>query len=157
MTRSREEHDTPGVIAPPPLLYLIPLIAGVLLNRWYPIAPLSPLIGRIVGVLGVACGVVVFQAVRAFRRAETNPEPWKPTTALVTTGPYRFTRNPMYLGFTCVYIGIACWLNTAWPLIFLPIILLVMARAVIAREERYLTRKFGSDYQAYMQRVRRWV
>jgi protein-S-isoprenylcysteine O-methyltransferase Ste14 len=150
-------RDTPGVIAPPPLIYVVPLIAGALLHHWYPIVVLPPLTARILGAVLIAFGAIVLQALRAFRNAKTSPEPWKPTTALVISGPYRFTRNPMYLGFTFVYIGIACWRNTAWPMLLLPIVLLIMTRGVIAREERYLLAKFGSDYETYVMRVRRWV
>jgi protein-S-isoprenylcysteine O-methyltransferase Ste14 len=154
---ARETNDTPGVIAPPPLIYLIAMLGGMLLNRAYPLPMLSPFVARALGVACAAAGVVVLQALLAFRKAHTNPEPWKPTTALVVRGPYRFTRNPMYLGFTCVYIGIACWFNTAWPLLLLPIVLIVMHYGVIVREERYLALKFGADYESYMRRVRRWV
>jgi protein-S-isoprenylcysteine O-methyltransferase Ste14 len=153
----RETSDTPGVIAPPPLIYVIGLVGGILLNRAYPTPMVSPFLARVLGIVCVASGVVVLQALLAFRKARTNPEPWKPTTALVVSGPYRFTRNPMYLGFTCVYIGISCWLNTAWPLLMLPIVLITMHFGVIVREERYLTHKFGADYESYMRRVRRWV
>jgi len=145
------------VIAPPPLIYGIPLIAGLLLNRWSPM----PLIGGRgtlpAGLLLVLLGFVALPAVLAFRKARTHPEPWKPTKALVIVGPYRFSRNPMYVGFTLCYLGIAVWRNSLWPLIALPVVLGVMQVGVIRREERYLEGLFGDEYRAYCARVRRWL
>lgn len=76
---------------------------------------------------------------------------------MVTNGPYRFTRNPMYLGFTLLYLGAAFWVNTAWPVILLPLVLAVMHYGVIVREEAYLERVFAEEYRTYRQRVRRWL
>jgi protein-S-isoprenylcysteine O-methyltransferase Ste14 len=96
-------------------------------------------------------------AILAFRRAGTSPNPWRPTTAMVTGGPYRLSRNPMYLGFTLLYLGAACWANSLWLLLFLPVILALMQQLVILREERYLERRFGAEYVGYRNRVRRWI
>lgn len=150
-------RDIAGVIAPPPLIYVGPLIAGLLLDRWVPIGGLPSGPARLLGTFGlVAFSIVVF-AVVAFRRAGTRPEPWKPTTALVTSGPYRFTRNPMYLGFTLLYLGLALWFGGYWTLMLLPPVLVVMIHGVIRREEAYLSRLFGTEYDDYRQRVRRWL
>lgn len=110
-----------------------------------------------IGIGALVLGMVLFPALQSFRRANTSPKPWKPTTALVTDGPYRLTRNPMYLGFTLLYLGISFWVNSAWPLFFLPLILVIMQRAVIAREEAYLETLFGDDYRVCRRRVRRWI
>ncbi len=83
--------------------------------------------------------------------------PWRPTTALVVGGPFRFTRNPMYLGTTLLYIGIAILAQALWALVLLPFVLMIVQRGVIEREERYLEGKFGADYLRYKQRVRRWL
>jgi protein-S-isoprenylcysteine O-methyltransferase Ste14 len=93
----------------------------------------------------------------AFQRKGTAVEPWKPTTAIVTTGPYRLTRNPAYLGMALVYIGIALLADALWVLVPLPVVLLIIDRMVIAREERYLERKFGQEYVDYKVRARRWI
>jgi protein-S-isoprenylcysteine O-methyltransferase Ste14 len=93
----------------------------------------------------------------AFERTGTAVEPWKPTTAIVSTGPYRLTRNPAYVGMALVYIGIALLAEALWVLPPLPLVLLIIDRGVIAREERYLERKFGPEYLDYKRRVRRWV
>jgi protein-S-isoprenylcysteine O-methyltransferase Ste14 len=148
---------TAGVIAPPPLLYAVPLVAGLLFQRWHPIRILTPSIATIVGIVCVALGFVGLPAVVAFRRANTSPKPWVPSTALVTTGPYRFTRNPMYLGFTLLYLGVAFWTNAVWPLLFLPIVLVVMHYGVVMREEAYMALTFGEQYQRYREQVRRWL
>ncbi|HEU5040160.1 MAG TPA: isoprenylcysteine carboxylmethyltransferase family protein, partial [Gemmatimonadales bacterium] len=76
---------------------------------------------------------------------------------LVTDGPYRFTRNPMYLGFTLWYLAGTAWVNSLWLLVLLPVVLLVMQRGVITREEAYLERRFGREYTEYRARVRRWL
>ena len=148
---------TAGVIAPPPLLYAVPLAIGLLVQHWYRLPILSPGRGTILGIVLVLGGLVGAPAITAFRRADTSPKPWVPTTALVTSGPYRFTRNPMYLGFTLMYLGVAFWANTAWPLLFLPVVLVAMHFGVIVREEAYMAATFGEEYEQYRARVRRWV
>jgi len=83
--------------------------------------------------------------------------PWRPTTALVTDGPYRISRNPMYLGLTLLYLGATALANSAWPLVGLPVIILVMNVVVIPGEEARLEAMFGTTYREYCARVRRWV
>jgi protein-S-isoprenylcysteine O-methyltransferase Ste14 len=152
-------RDIPHVIAPPPLIYLLPLAATLPIGRWLP-WPVLP--GRwpfLLGPLLLLAGCcLLWPSLAAFRAARTNPKPWKPSTTLVIAGPYRFTRNPMYLGFTSLYLGIALWANSLWPLIALVLVVLpVMQHLVIKREERYLERIFGEPYRAYMATVRRWI
>ena len=108
----------------------------------------------IVCALGVLLSVT---AVRVFRKAGTSPIPMKPTTALTFEGPYRFTRNPMYLSLALVTLAIALWLDVAWIAVALVAVVLLIDRSVIAREERYLERRFGEPYLAYKARVRRWL
>lgn len=91
------------------------------------------------------------------RRAGTNVDPREPTTAIVTGGPYRFTRNPLYVSMTLMYTGISALANALWPMLLLPGVLAVMNKGVIEREERYLERKFGDEYLRYKAGVRRWV
>jgi protein-S-isoprenylcysteine O-methyltransferase Ste14 len=152
-----ESPDIPHVVAPPPLIYAVPLLAGLLLQHFRPLAILPPPWAHALGPLFVVLGLVGLPAVLAFRRAGTHPQPWRPATALVTTGPYRFTRNPMYLGFTLLYLGISLWVNTVWPLLLLPLILLTIQYGVVTREEAYMERCFGDDYRTYRSRVRRWL
>jgi protein-S-isoprenylcysteine O-methyltransferase Ste14 len=161
MTIPDPTTDTSGVAFPPPLWYALGFGAGYLLQR---LAPLSLLPAEAAGIRGpvgwslVAAGVLIMgSAVVAFHRAGTTPIPTRPSTAFVTDGPYRFTRNPMYLGWVLVYLGAAILANALWPLLVLPIVVIVVRRRVIAREEAYLERRFGGAYRAYRARVRRWL
>lgn len=152
--------DHAGVIAPPPLIYLAFLLAGFGIGRLID----EPSLGLatdwrrglafvlVIGGLaldGVAAGT--------FRRLGTPPEPWKPTTALATGGLYRFSRNPIYQGFALTYVGFAVAMDSPVALALILPCLIVIDRFVIAREERYLTARFGADYEAYKGRVRRWL
>jgi protein-S-isoprenylcysteine O-methyltransferase Ste14 len=92
-----------------------------------------------------------------FRRAGTSPDPHEPTTALALDGPYRLTRNPMYLGMALVQGGLALAGNALWPLLALVPVIWVIRTQVIDKEERYLEAKFGGEYRAFKERVRRWI
>lgn len=145
------------VVAPPPLIYGLPLLAGLLLQHFFSRAVLPASWASMLGPVLMLLGLIGLPAIIAFRRAGTHPQPWRPVMALVVTGPYRLTRNPMYLGFTFLYLGVSLWVNTLWPLLALPVILLTMQWGVILREEAYLERRFGDEYRAYRARVRRWL
>lgn len=145
------------MLAPPPLIYLVPLALGLLLHRRYPFELPGRRVTMVVGLVCILAAAIVLPALLAFRRAATRPEPWRPATALVTEGPYRFSRNPMYLGFTLLYLGIALLFGSLWPLLFLPLVLSVMHFGVIVREEAYLERRFGDAYREYRRRVNRWL
>lgn len=150
--------DSAGILFPPPLVYVLGFLAGYLLHRFLPVAFLPGAIGRSVGWGLVVGGVVLMAgALYYFRRAGQTPHPGRPVTTLVQHGPYRFTRNPMYLGWAIVYLGMTALANDLWPLVLLPVVLLIMTRAVIAREEAYLDRVLGEAYRAYRARVRRWM
>ncbi|MFN5618675.1 MAG: methyltransferase family protein [Brevundimonas sp.] len=153
-------RDTPGVIAPPPLIYLGFLLAaaglGWLLGE--PSLGLPDQVRRIAAVVLVAVGLMLDGAAAfAFRRAGTAVEPWKPSTAIVAAGPYRFSRNPSYVGFTRAFLGGAVGMDSPMALAFLFPCLIVVDRLVIAREERYLDAKFGEAWRAYARTVRRWL
>ncbi|HEX4935020.1 MAG TPA: isoprenylcysteine carboxylmethyltransferase family protein [Gemmatimonadaceae bacterium] len=142
---------------PPPLVYALPFVAAHFLDRWRP-APFLPAAAALVGGwLLLALGMIGIPALLAFRRARTSPLPWRPATALVTDGPFRLTRNPMYVGFTLLYLGGTALVNSAGPLAFLPVILFVMNAVVIPGEERHLAARFGEPYREYCRRVRRWL
>jgi protein-S-isoprenylcysteine O-methyltransferase Ste14 len=150
--------DSAGVIAPPPLIYLAGLAVGFALEALLPGTSLPDALAWIAGGVLLLAGVALLASFNtAFQRKGTAVEPWKPTTAIVTTGPYRLTRNPAYVGMALVYIGIALLSQALWVLLPLPLVLAIVDRAVIAREERYLERKFGEEYLDYKRRVRRWV
>jgi protein-S-isoprenylcysteine O-methyltransferase Ste14 len=151
-------RDTPGVIAPPPLIYLSALAVGFALELLLPSVSIP---GAVRWPLGVALVLGGFALARSFvaalHRADTPVDPRRATTAIVTTGPYRLTRNPGYLGMTLAYAGIAVLSTALWPFATLVAALVLMDRAVIAREERYLERTFGADYERYRREVRRWL
>jgi protein-S-isoprenylcysteine O-methyltransferase Ste14 len=152
-----DERDIPGVVAPPPLIYAAGLLLGWGLQRLWPRPWLPVDWARPLGIVLLLAGLVGVVAVLAFRRAGTTPNPRRPTARLVTGGPYRVTRNPMYVGFTLWYLAASSWANALWPVVLLPLVLLVLQRGVIAREETYLQRRFGREYDEYRTRVRRWL
>lgn len=110
---------------------------------------------------GLALVVVAFALMlwgrRTLTSAGTNVDPKRPTTAIVTSGPYRFTRNPLYLGLALAYLGITLAVNTWWGIVVLAPLLLIMHAGVVRREERYLENKFGESYRQYRARVRRYL
>ena len=150
--------DVAGVIAPPPLLYGAGLGAGLLAERVVPAPPVPAPVRRVLGPVLLAGGAALIAwAVYAMERGGTPMPVNRPSRALITTGPFRFSRNPGYVGVTILYAGISLLLNRTWPLILLPAILAVLQRGVVEREERYLERKFGDAYRRYRQSVRRWL
>ena len=148
-----------GVHFPPPVVYLLGLVAGWALQRWisWPITAGASRVRSGLAALFVLAYLALFVgALTVFRRAGTTPIPNRPATALVDRGPYRWTRNPMYVSLACLYLAAALWLNTWWAVVLLAIVVVVIDRVVIAREERYLASAFPAEYEAYRARVRRW-
>src|SRR5829696_8460941 len=155
---TREAQDNPGVIAPPPLIYAGALIAGLLANRRFRIPFLPRSLARTLGPSLVVGGLAVgFLGSREMRRAETNLDPRKPATTVVTEGPFRFTRNPLYLSMVLIYLGISALANGLAPILLLPVVQRLMRTGVIEREERYLERKFGDEYVQYKVGTPRWI
>ena len=151
--------DKAGVIAPPPLLFAGAVAIGLALHHWvFPIGFGFPPGIRYAsgGLLIVAALAIALSAIRLFGKAGTHVEPWKPSTALVTGGVYRYTRNPMYLGMALMHVGLSLIFDSVTLLLMLVPFLAVIRYGVIAREERYLTAKFPTDYPAFQKRVRRW-
>ena len=155
---SSRSADKPGVVAPPPLIYLGGILIGALAEQvWRLRLPTAPW-GRLVGPLLIVAAAALFvSAVRSFERSETSPKPHKPTRAIVTSGPFRYTRNPIYISFTLVQLAAALWAASGWILLLLLPVLAVIRYGVVAREERYLERKFGEEYLSYRRSVRRWM
>ncbi len=152
------EKDNPNVIAPPPLIFLSGLLVGGFVSWFFP-SPFVPTTFSVVaGVLFILAGLgVIAAAFVKMRRAQTNVEPWKPTTAIVTGGVYGISRNPIYLGMILIYLGVSFLFNSFWFLPLLALVLFLMHYGVILREEMYLERKFGGEYLNYKNRVRRWI
>ncbi len=153
----RQRRETAGVIAPPPVVFLGFLWLGFVFESLLPGAALpawAQWVGAVVIVAGVAL-LVSFEL--AFKRAGTDANPYRPSTALATEGPYRFSRNPGYLGMAITYIGIALAAEAPWALVMLVPATLVIQYGVIAREEHYLERLFGEEYLSYKRTTRRWI
>lgn len=149
-----------GIPYPPPLLYVVGIVAGTLVNRAVPL-PITGHPSPIRAALALACGLgwlaLFAPAWSGFLRKRTTIIPNRPAAALVTSGIYRFTRNPMYVSLVLLYVGVTLALDTWWPIVFLPLVIVAVDRLIIRREERYLAAAFPNEYPAYCQRVRRWV
>ena len=147
----------PDMIAPPPLLYLGPLLAGLALDRLLPLPRLPGAI-RLLGAPILASGMALAGwFFTTMRNAGTPLDPREPPTTLVEEGPFGVTRNPGYLGMALIYGGISLLAGGRWPLLFLPGVLMTVDRGVIEREEEYLEKRFGTRYADYRSRVQRWL
>jgi protein-S-isoprenylcysteine O-methyltransferase Ste14 len=156
--QERDACETAGVIAPPPLIYLGALAIGFGLDAGIGTGSLPSIVAVPIGAASIITGAGLLRSfLRAFQRARTPVDPYTPSAAIVTDGPYRLTRNPAYLGMAFTHAGIAIVANAPWALAPLPVAIAVIDRGVIAREERYLERKFGKPYVDYKRRVRRWM
>lgn len=159
---SDTKDDVAGVIAPPPLIYFGFLAFGLGLSYFWPVTIFGmgiPTVGRL-GIGGALIGigaVIGIVGLFAFRKARTNVRPDRETTALITQGIYRYSRNPLYLSAAVVYAGIAFASNSMWALGSLIPALVVIRCGVIAREEIYLEGKFGEAYQLFKETVPRWL
>ncbi len=151
-------RDAPGVIAPPPLIYGGFLALGLVLEWFWPLSLLPTVMRVVAGAAAILAALAIAAwAIGQFRRAGTNLDVRKPVTALVLSGPFRYSRNPIYLAATLLYLGIGIAADSPWVLVLVVPALLVMQLGVVRREERYLSRKFGQKYQTYMRAVRRWL
>jgi protein-S-isoprenylcysteine O-methyltransferase Ste14 len=149
---------TSGVSFPPPFLYVGHFLLGILLDRWIPLPALPRTPSRLLATVLLLPGLgLIFWSLWLFLRARTSPLPMRPTTAIVRSGPYRWTRNPMYLGMLLLYLGVALLFDVGWALVLAPVLVVFVGRLVIAKEERYLEASFGDEYQRYKAQVRRWI
>jgi len=154
-----EKADNPGVVLLPPIIYLVPLFVGIALRFWkhFPLLPDNSFSVPLGLVLTFVGAFLMFTAVGTFKKFGEEPDPRESTYNMVVSGPFKYSRNPMYLAFTIIYIGVTVAVNTWWLLIFLPFVLWVMHKGVILREEAYLERKFGKDYLDYKSTTNRWL
>ena len=152
-----DDHDPRSRLFPP-LITIASVLLGVGVQRLQPLALVAGAVGRWVGGVLIAAALALgIWAILAFRRAGTTPDPHGEVTAFVTAGPFRFSRNPMYLTNVVLQIGVAFVLGNAWILLLALVTWLVLDRVVIAGEERYLAGRYGDAYDDYRRRVRRWV
>jgi protein-S-isoprenylcysteine O-methyltransferase Ste14 len=155
---AEQSKDTPNVISCPPLVFFGALGVGFLLNWLLPIqtyaSESSRIIGGILGLAGTSFGT---WGAYTLRRAGTAVRPDQPVTALVTGGPFRYSRNPLYIGLTTIYVGITITCGEWWPLATLVPALALVHWRIVRREEQYLEGRFGDRYRDYKAHVRRWI
>lgn len=151
--------DNAGVRVAPPLVYFVLSILGGVIHS---IIPVSlgleieiPYWG--IAIISIPSMYIILAVMVIFRKRKTGLEPWSTTTAIVTSGPFRFSRNPIYVAFFIIPIGIAIKINSIWPLIMIGPIALTVYHIAIKKEEAYLEAKFGQEYVDYKSRVRRWI
>ncbi len=141
----------------PPIIYLGAIALGLLIHSAWPARFVPPALSTALGAVLTLLAVGLFvAAVRTFGAAGTPVPGDQPTTAIVRTGPYRYSRNPIYLAFSLFQLGLSVWINSLGVLITLVPAVAVMAFVVIPREERYLEARFPSEYGSYRAAVRRW-
>ena len=154
-------ENTPGVIAPPPLIATLAVVFGLLLDRLLPAYLLATMLSfwervTLGALLAIAGGVLAITAERRFKAVGTNVPPWKPALHLASSGVYQRLRNPMYVGLLLLTGGVAIALASDWTLVLLVPTALVLHYGVVLREERYLEAKFGEPYRRYKESVPRW-
>lgn len=154
----RGPRETAGVVAPPPVIFSVPLLLGLLANRRLGLGFVPEGLRKPVGFPllagGLGLGLWFFREMRA---ADTPVDPYRPVSRLVTSGPFRYTRNPAYLALLANYLGVSVLKNSLPPLLLLPLVLYAMNRGVVEREEAYLREKFGEEYESYLAEVPRWL
>lgn len=154
----KSNEDSPQVIALPPLVFLAGLIVGFVVDWFFPMPFVLEAYDLPVGLVLIGLAIVfMVWAVRTMGKAGTNVDPRQPSLAIVTDGPFQFTRNPMYVSMALILVGFAVWLNSLWILGALAVVVFIMTYGVIMREEAYLEKKFGKTYLDYKAKVRRWL
>ena len=150
--------DNPGVAVLPPVLYGGAFLIVLVLNYFWPLRITRPSVAEPLGLVVVlaALGLVLWGRT-TMHGAGTNISPLKPATTLVDSGPYRFSRNPLYVAMTLLFVGLTLLINSLWGVVLLVPVILLLHFGVVRREERYLERKFGEEYDRYRSRVRRYV
>lgn len=160
MTEPSSSERGANVRFPPPLIYVIWILVGV--GVFYGVAPLREPADRMLfvvcGVLLILAGVAIIASARIhFTRTGQSPRPWTPSPELILQGPYKFTRNPMYVGLTSIQIGLGVGFNNLWVSLFALLSLLTTHVVAVLPEEKYLSEKFGDSYKTYLTRVRRYL
>ncbi len=154
------QKDHPGIYFPPPLLYVAVFVAAIYIQKIIPIRKIffqtstSLIIGLIIILLGI---FFAFPALYRFVLTKNTVITNKPANSLQTEGIYSHSRNPMYVGLCCLYLGLSLLFGNWWHLILFPILILLVYALIIRREENYLTRRFGDEYKQYRSKVRRWL
>jgi protein-S-isoprenylcysteine O-methyltransferase Ste14 len=140
------------------LIFLAGLVGGGVANVLFPLHLFSPGWLQATGAVPLALGIVLFAWARtAFGRRRTALMPWTPSTSLVSDGPYSYSRNPIYLAFALMYLGVALALDSGYVLVVLVVVVALFDRLQVPREERYREERFGDEFRKYRARVRRWL
>ncbi len=158
--QKRKEKDHPGtsILVHPPIVALLCIGIAYLLGRLIPLPFAAPAILRYIGVVLTIVGFLLgIGAFIEFQKAQTTLDPHGSTSQLVTSGIYRFSRNPIYLGFLLIVIGLPLYFGLFWGIVMAPVFIFLMNHLVIQHEEMYLERKFKETYTDYRARVRRWL
>lgn len=154
----KDAKDTAGVIAPPPLIFLVCLLIGIGFDTLWPVPLLPETLQYIFGLALIALsGALIVFILREFSKGKTDINPYKPTTAIITTGPFSYSRNPTYISLALLFLGIAIMVDGLWILAMVIPAFLIIHTFVVLREETYLERKFGDEYRTYKAAVRRWL
>lgn len=153
-----EDRYGPGVRLHPPLIYGISILCGIGLDNLHTLPMPFGLHGNLYGsfIIAIAIAIALWALVQ-FHREGTDVRPDRPDDVLLTSGPFRYTRNPLYIVLTLAQVTAAIWLNNLWVLLLTPVSVIIISRYAIAREESYLEKLFGQDYLEYKKRVRRWL
>lgn len=158
MSNSGDDRHGPGVRLHPPVIYAISILAAIGLDKLYRLPMPFDLSGRLYGGMVLTVAIVLAGwSLLQFRKKNTDVRPDRPDSALITSGPFRYSRNPLYIVLTLVQLTTAIWLDNGWILALLPVSVIVITKYAIAREECYLEKLFGRDYLDYKARVRRWL
>ncbi len=155
---SESGSDNAGVVGRPPITYALSMLAGHLIDSCVPLAMPGGdgrvMAGRVISVLSFA---LFLASAPLFKKYGTSIKPYKPTSAIITTGTYRLSRNPIYLSMSLLHFGVALWNGTWWMLLTLAVTTWFTTKFVIEREENYLEGRFGAEYMSYKRSVRRWI
>jgi protein-S-isoprenylcysteine O-methyltransferase Ste14 len=153
-----QKNNHAKIVINPFLIYIALALCALLAQKYIPLLFIPQASARIAGVIIMVFNLSIgLPAVRGMLSAKTSPNPHRPTTSLIFSGPYRFSRNPMYIGLTLLYAGLMIFFQNLWGLILLPVVIWLITIWVIIPEEKYLELKFGNEYLSYKSIVRRWI
>ncbi|MCG7896376.1 MAG: hypothetical protein B6D69_07400 [gamma proteobacterium symbiont of Stewartia floridana] len=151
-------EDHADVILPPPVIHIVSIGLGGAINHYFPVSLPHWVILQWVGaMLALSAIAITLWGMREFHASRNPVAPIRPVNRLMVSGPYRFTRNPLYLSLILLQLGLALFFLNGWMAVLLLPVVIIVHVYVVAREEAYLLRRFGSDYQTYQERVRRWI
>lgn len=162
MTENTEKESGAAVRIPPPVVGIVTIVGGYLAGRVFPIltnfelpTPMRYWAGGL--IVAISIGILGAWPMHLFRKSGQNPTPWSETPEIIVLGPYKFTRNPMYLMMVFVCLGFGVMLSEAWIVILTPVLAITLYHIAIKHEEAYLEQVFGDSYRDYKKSVRRWI